>query len=146
MMHWQRGKLSERIFVILFKYLQMKELFFLTCSCRFLQFCLWALKKFCLILSLYFFSKMQKKYNWWSNYVLRGRGIQVLRHHDFDLFWPTHPPYHQTSSFPIPTSMMTSSFPYTHPPINIFFFFLSLINKAKIRQGLFLLKKKLPAA
>ena len=35
--------------------------------------------------------------------------------------------------------MMTSSFPHTHPPINIFF--LSLINKAKIRQGLFLLKK-----
>ena len=67
-------------------------------------------------------------------------GIQVLRHHDFDLFWPTHPPYHQTSSFPIPTLMMTSSFPHTHPPINIFFF-LSLINKAKIRQGLFLLKK-----
>ena len=66
-------------------------------------------------------------------------GIQVLRHHDFDLFWPTHPPYHQTSSFPIPTLMMTSSFPHTHPPINIFF--LSLINKAKIRQGLFLLKK-----
>ena len=65
--------------------------------------------------------------------------IQVLRHHDFDLFWPTHPPYQQTSSFPIPTLMMTSSFPHTHPPINIFF--LSLINKAKIRQGLFSLKK-----
>ena len=38
-------------------------------------------------------------------------------------FWPflTHPPYHQTSSFPIPTLMMTSSFPHTHPPIDIFF-------------------------
>ena len=43
--------------------------------------------------------------------------IQVLRHHDFDLFWPTHPPYQQTPSFPIPTLNMTSSFPHTHPPI-----------------------------
>ena len=34
-------------------------------------------------------------------------GIQVLRHHDFDLFWSTHPPYHQMSSFPIPTIKMT---------------------------------------
>ena len=70
-------------------------------------------------------------------------GIQVLRHHDFDLFWHTRPPYHQKSSFPIPTLMMTSSFPNTHPHI---FFPLSLINKAKNRQGLFLLKKKLHAA
>ena len=67
--------------------------------------------------------------------------IKVFRHPDFDLFWPTHPPYHQTSSFSIPTLKMTSSFPHTHPPIDIFFS-LSLINKAKIRQGLFLLKKK----
>ena len=36
--------------------------------------------------------------------------IQVLRHHDFDLFWPTHTPYRQTSAFPIPTLNMTSSF------------------------------------
>ena len=52
----------------------------------------------------------------------------------------THPPYQQSSSFPIPTLNMKSSFPHTHPPIDIFFS-LSLINKAKIRQGLFFLKK-----
>ena len=63
-------------------------------------------------------------------------GIQVLRHHDFDLFWPTHPPYHQTSSFPIPTLYKASAFPHTHPPI----FFLSLINKAKITQKKMLIK------
>ena len=57
-------------------------------------------------------------------------------------FWPflNQPPYQQTSSFPIPTLNMTSSFPHTHPPIYRFFF-LSSINKAKIRQGLFLLEK-----
>jgi hypothetical protein len=54
----------------------------------------------------------------------------------------THPPYHQTSSFPIPTLNMMSSFPHTHPPIYRFFF-LSLINKAKIRQKK-MLSKKLP--
>ena len=59
--------------------------------------------------------------------VVMYGGIQVLRHYDFDLFWPTHPLYHQTSSFPIPTLMMTSSFPHTQPPINIFSL-LSLIN------------------
>ena len=70
--------------------------------------------------------------------VVMYGGIQVLRHYDFDLFWPTHPLYHQTSSFPIPTLMMTSSFPHTHPPINIFF--PSLFNK--LEGACFYWKKK----
>ena len=56
--------------------------------------------------------------------------IQVLRHHDFDIFWPTHPPYHQTSSFPIPTLNMTSSFPLTHPLIYRFFFLSPKLDRA----------------
>ena len=51
----------------------------------------------------------------------RVEGVQVLRQHGFDLFWPTHPPYQQMSAFPIPTLNMTRAFSHTHPPIYRFF-------------------------
>ena len=76
----------------------------------------------------------------WTKYLQKFDlgTIQVLLHHDFDLFWPTHPPYHQTSSFLIPTLKWRHHF--LIPTHLLIFFFLSLINKA-----LFLLKKKLHA-
>ena len=68
------------------------------------------------------YRKHEKKFLIYIQLCVALGTIQVLRHHNYDLFWPTHPPYHQMSSFPIPTLKMTSSFPHTHLPIYRFFF------------------------